>query len=571
MNQANADLIFFNGKIFTGTGEGGYVIRSAAAVKDGLISAVGDDETILAMADDRTELVDCHGNTVLPGLCDAHCHGSWNIVTASCDLFGITDENGVEQEVAEIQERLRTFAEAHPDEPIVRGAGFNMLRFPGDRRPTRQDLDAVCADRPVVLTSFCGHGLWANTRAIELCGLDASTSQPDTGSFETEADGYPMGLFHEPEGIALVSARLPGYNPDAEAYKKIILYYQETCVAPYGVTLVQDCGLYPDAIEAYKELAREGKLKMRVRGVYLVSDASSDAELETAAARRASDRVDDLFEINTTKYFMEGSFALLEPYTKEFTEAGGLPADYCGETTWDAETVKRSFRRAAELGFQIHCHAMGDASVHQTVEALDSVIENGDNRLRHAIAHLMLVPPADRAVMGRDHIVASLQPRWMVYDNDIHSYFPLFGQTRAEQCYPDRSLSDAGAVVAYGTDFPVTPPPNPYHGIQCAVTREVFPDAPDYEPNKGLVLGPGCDGSSDMVTLEEAVVRTTRNGAYQMFLENVTGSILPGMSAELVLLDRDLAACPVHEIYSTKVVRSVFKGKTVYRSEDNAG
>lgn len=562
-----ADLIFYNGKIFTGTGENGYRICSAAAIKDGRFLAVGDDAEILALADENTEKVDCGGNTVLPGLCDAHCHGSAGILSETCDLFGTTDDNGVENEVAEIQARLSAYIKDHPDAKIIKGSGFNMLRFPGDRRPTRHDLDAVSSDRPIVLESFCKHGLWANTRAIELSGLDASSPQPETGSFETEEDGYPMGLFHEPEGMALISMRLPGYLPGVEEYKEIILHYQETCVVPYGVTLVQDCGLYPDAIEAYKELAREGRLKMRVRGVYLISDASDDGELEYAASRRAVDTVGDLFAIHTAKYFMEGSFALLEPYNKEFNEASGNPEDYCGETTWDTETVKKSFRRAAELGFQIHCHAMGDASVHQTVEALEAVIPDENNVLRHTIAHLMLVPPEDKLRLGRKHIVASIQPRWMVYDNDIHSYFPLFGQERAETCYPDRSLSDCGAVAAYGTDFPVTPPPNPYHGMQCAITREVFPDAPDYEPNKGLILGPDCDGSADAVTLHEAVRRTSYNGAYQMFLENVTGSIAPGMSAELVLLDRDLENCPSHEIYSTKVVRSVFMGKTVYRGE----
>lgn len=562
-----AEMIFYNGKIFTGTGENGYEIRSAAAIRDGKFLAVGDDSEILALADENTEKVDCEGRTVLPGLCDAHCHGAMGTVSESCDLFGITDEDGVENEVAEIQNRLREYIKVHSDDQIIRGSGFNMLRFPGDRRPTRQDLDAVDSERPIVLNSFCGHGIWVNTRAIELCGLDASTPQPETGSFETEDDGYPMGLFHEPEGMYLITNRLPGYMPGVEEYKKLILNYQETCVAPYGVTLIQDCGLNEFANQAYKELAQEGKLKMRIRGVNVINDATTDTELKTAAARRDEFKVDDLFEINTAKYFLEGSFAFLEPYTDEFIKAGGYPEGYCGETTWDTETVKRSFRQAVDLGFQIHIHAMGDATIHQAIDALESVIPDGRNDLRHAIAHLMLVPPEDKVRLGKNHIVASIQPRWMVYDNDIHSYFPLFGQERAELCYPDRSLSDEGAIVAYGTDYPVTPPPNPYHGIQCAVTREVFPDAPDYEPNKGLVLGPNCDGSADMVTLHEAIRRTSFNGAYQMFLENTTGAILPGMSAELVLLDRDLESCPEHEIYSTKVVQSVFKGKTVYRGE----
>lgn len=168
--------------------------------------------------------------------------------------------------------------------------------------------------------------------------------------------------------------------------------------------------------------------------------------------------------------------------------------------------------------------------------------------------------------MARSGLIASLQPRWMVFDADVEGYEVLLGTERAERVFPDRSLSDAGCKVAYGTDFPVTPPPNPFHGIQCAMTCRVFPGTADYERLKNRILGPGGDGSADRVSLAEAVQRSSLNGAYQMFLERETGSIEPGKSADLVILDCDLENLDPEKIYSVKVRQSYFRGKKVYEA-----
>lgn len=161
--------------------------------------------------------------------------------------------------------------------------------------------------------------------------------------------------------------------------------------------------------------------------------------------------------------------------------------------------------------------------------------------------------------MAENDIVANCQPRWMVYDSDIEGMTPLVGAERAGKAYPLRAFLDEGVKVAFGTDFPVTPPPDTMHEIQCAMTRTVFPDAPDYDKFKGKVLG-----SEKPTALHEAVKAITLGGAYQMFLDDLTGSIEPGKSADLVIMDTDLENTPADMIYAAEVEKTLFKGKVVY-------
>ena len=160
-----------------------------------------------------------------------------------------------------------------------------------------------------------------------------------------------------------------------------------------------------------------------------------------------------------------------------------------------------------ETGKQIHIHAMGDGAVHQAVEALCYAQNKTGKKNRNVIAHLMAIADEDLKLMGENDIMANLQPRWMIYDSDAEdNYVPMFGKDRALELYPYRKFYDVGCEVAYGTDFPVTPPPNPFHGIQCAVTRSVFKgDTAEYENYKGRVLGPEINPSKECVSLKAAI------------------------------------------------------------------
>lgn len=288
------------------------------------------------------------------------------------------------------------------------------------------------------------------------------------------------------------------------------------------------------AVTAYKELAAENELDMRFRGVYLLENCSHES-VNAIKDRLGKDNVNETFEINTIKVFVEGEFVMLEPYSPEFIKTHGLEEGYCGRLFFKDDELKDAFAACMETGKQIHIHAMGDGAVHQAVEALCYAQNKTGKKNRNVIAHLMAIADEDLKLMGENDIMANLQPRWMIYDSDAEdNYVPMFGKDRALELYPCRKFYDAGCEVAYGTDFPVTPPPNPFHGIQCAVTRSVFKgDTAEYENYKGRVLGPEINPSEECVSLKAAIKSSSWSGAYQNFLENITGSIEVGKSADI--------------------------------------
>lgn len=568
-----ADMIVFNGKIFSIKEDGTVTGGSAVVIRDGIIEDVCEtDEEAMRYAGPATELMDCRGNTILPGLCDDHAHPSWAAsFYIGCSLFEVisSSEDTSDDTIEKYKERLKAYVEENPDYGLYRGIGWNRAYFSGacrdPRWPTRHDLDEVCSDKPVILESYCQHALWANTKAIEMAGITAETPDPETGELQREADGYPSGIFMEFEPMALLKEGIASYDFTVEQYKNALLRYQREDANYFGVTLVNDCYCTENAIKAYKELAEADELTVRFRGVYKLENAS-DEDVEKIRRRAGDDNINDLYQINTIKIFIEGEPAMLEPYDEAAAREMGYPPGYSGETFWPDEVIYPILRECADTGMQIHIHAMGDKAVRQAARGLAEAQKETGRRNRNIIAHLMAVSDEDIKIMAENEIMCSCQPRWMVYETDAEDFYSvMFGRKRALEFWPNKRLSDAGCVVAYGTDFPVSPPPNPYQEIQCAMTRSVFEeDVYQYPKYKGTVYGPEDDPHRDCVSLESAVKSLTYNGAWQNFLEDVTGSIEKGKSAEIVVLDRDITSIPVEDIHKIKVRRTVFKGKTVF-------
>lgn len=561
--MSRADLVLKNGNILSVTLEGKRINGTAVAVSDGQIVKVGSDEDMAEYISGNTQVMDCGGNTIMPGMCDAHCHPSIaSSLYVGCDLFGIYIQEGqMPQEITDqYMQKLADYVNAHKDDEIIKGIGWVKSNYTDSTMPTRQDIDRICNDRPVVLESFCQHNLWVNTKALQLAKVDANCPDPLAGTIYREADGYPAGVFSEPEAMAVIKMGVPGYDFTPEKYMASFKTYQQEDANRYGVTMVQDCMYTDNAREAYKRLACNGELTVRVRGVYMVSPADHDNEMAKYAVRKGSDNVGEDFRIDTVKIFAEGTdYAFMEPYEDSFLEEYGFEPGYRGSGYWEDDVLTSTIEEALKANFDVHIHAMGDASVKQSVNCLAQGQKNAGIRKRNVIAHLMLMDEGDARTMGDAGIIANCQPRWMVYDSDINAMVFLIGEERARSCYPYRMLLQNGVKVAFGTDFPVTPPPSTLHEIQCAMTRSVFPEAQDYEKYSGKILGDEMPAG-----LEEAVQSITINGAYQMNMERYTGSIEEGKSAELVILDSNLEAIPVETIYKVNVVKTIFKGKVVY-------
>lgn len=570
-----ADLILTNGKVYSFSMEGRRQRGEAVVIRDGKIADVCSNEQALSYAGSKTEIIDCKGNSILPGLCDAHCHPSSAASTFNtCQMFDIT---GTSDETSHMVlnrylDRLQEYVSTHDSDPIIRATGWNRSFFSGackdSKWPDRHDLDRICSDRPVVMESYCQHALWVNTKALKLAGISEKTPDPTSGEVLRDKDGYPTGLFFELEALNLIKDHLPGYDYSVEEYKETIKRYQREEANAYGVTLLCDCLYTENARIAYQELADTGKLTVRVRGVYHYSDCKDTGEIETIRQRIESSKGNDTFDTKTIKIFLEGEFAMLEPYEEAYNAAQGLPQGYGGELFYTDKEALNAIEQSIKTGLQVHIHAMGDKAVKQAVDCLEKAQEKTGMRNRNVIAHLMSVRDEDIRRMAENQIICNCQPRWMVNDSDTAEYYTsCFGHKRAMDVYPHKRLLDAGCTVAYGTDFPVTPPPDPFHEIQCAMTRSVFPeDVSEFEVYHDTVLGPDENPKRDCVSLDDAIKSLTCNGAYQLFLEEKTGSVEAGKSADLVILDRNLEETPEDEIYLTSASITIFKGNIVYRA-----
>ena len=563
-----ADIILKNGKIYSVSENDDILRGSAVAVASGIITAVGKNEEIEKYAGPETNVIDCKGNTILPGLCDDHCHASLIAsLIMGCNLFNVyvgKDYKTCQDVIDEYMRRLSAYIAEHPDEKIIKGTGWNLSNFNGasgeERMPTRHDIDKICSDRPVILVSFCQHNIWVNTKALQAAGVDETTPNPVTGTILREENNYPAGVLQEMESVNLIRFHVPGYDFSVEQYKEVIKHYQKNLANNYGVTLINDAMHTDNATAAYKELAESGELTMRVRGVYMLDYKNSKEIMKNILCLKGSDNRGDLFQSNTVKIFLEGEMTTCEPFEESIIKTCGLPEGYHGRLFWEEKELTGYMIDSIKAGFQIHIHAMGDLAIKQAVECLYKAQENAETEQRNVIAHLMLIKDEDVKKMAEAHIIGSCQPRWMVHDTDVQDYYiPFLGEKRALSVFPNKKFLDAGCVVAYGTDFPVTPPPNPYHEIQCALTRSVFKDAPDYERFKGKVLSP-----EERVGLKDAIKSLTWSGAYQNWLEDITGTIEAGKSAELVVLDCDIENIPVDKIYDIKVKNTIFKGRIVY-------
>ncbi len=568
-----ADRVFLNAKVYSIEMDGTETRAEAVAIRDGKFVFVGSDEEARKWIGEKTVVTDCKGGSILPGFGDAHMHFG-----ISVRRFGVVDLNELaarfslttpDEVIAMIQQRVKEFAEEHPNDSVIHGSGWDRFWFTGKlsgiARPfTRHDIDAVVADRPVVLDSYCGHACMLNTKALELAGVTKDTPNPEAGIIRREADGTPDGYIQEPVIIAPICSRIPDFEFTPDQVRQGILEAQKV-FAGMGYTYVADCMANDISYSTLLDMAKKGELIMRVDGVYNCNDATREADLESAIARRGMYDVDDILKVDTVKYFVDGNLAMCEPYEEAFRKANGLP-DTFGTTDallWNVENLKESMEKVQKAGFNIHVHAMGDFGAKCTVDCVENAQkQDPEHKRRNILAHCSFVREEDKKRMGKLGIVASIQPEWEA-ENEISEpgFTKLFGSERHKTIYPNKSMVDAGVICAYGSDFAVSMP-NALSGIQTAMTRCITKANVEYEKLKDVpAMNP-----AECVSLKEAIKGHTIHVAYQFHREALTGSIQVGKSAEMVVLDKDIEKQPVREIADLKITETLFKGNTTFKA-----
>jgi predicted amidohydrolase YtcJ len=518
-------------------------VAEAVAIRSDRIVAVGDEADVRDVCGLQTEVLRSAGGAVFPGIQDAHVHPpSAGLERLRCDLNEAADRDGYRSLIAR-------YAAAHPDEPWILGGGWWMPAFPGGT-PRAEDLDDVVPDRPVFLVNQDGHGAWVNTRALELVGIDAATADPADGRIERDpATGRPTGTLHE-GAMDLVEKLIPPIG--AAEWDRAILEAQRYLHA-FGITAWQDAMVEREQLDAYLRLAGRGEVTARVvaalwwdrhRGVDQVEDLIEQRDLARGTG----------VDAGTVKIMLDGvaenfTARMLEPYL----DGQGRPTGNRGLSHVEPDLLNQAVTRLDAEGFQVHFHAIGDGAVRQALDAVDAAIRaNGRRDVRHHIAHLQVVHPNDVSRFGALGVTANIQALWACHEPQMDDLtIPFLGADRAACQYPFRSLLDAGAPMACGSDWSVSSP-NPFLQMETAVTR-VGPEVPDAEsflPEERLDL--------------DSVLRAFTGGsAYVNRLDAETGRLSPGMAADLVVVDRD----PVNaegSLAETEVVMTMVGGKVVH-------
>jgi predicted amidohydrolase YtcJ len=563
LSQPKADIIFVHANIYTGVADVSsfHAIQraEAMAVRDGRVAAVGRSVDILKLKGSATEVIDLGGHFVMPGFNDAHMH------LANAGFRRLTVELGGVKSLTEFRERIRDRVQtAGPGEWIV-GGGWDQTLWPVKELPSRWDVDEVTTDHPVFLQRVDGHVAVANTKALQLASITVASKDPEGGKIDRDSTGQATGILRETARDA-VTAVIP--RPTHDRRRQAI----ETALqdlAQWGVTSAQDNSdagdpqVSWDDFQILEEIERGGKLTARISEWMAFND-----QLSTLQAHRAAHpQTDSWLHTGMLKGFMDGSLgsrtaAMIEPYA-DGPDNTGLPQ-------YEQDKLSRMTKERVDAGFQIGFHAIGDKGVHMALDAFTAATgtdhvgtglrpvqaeavssPNSAPDLRLRIEHAQVTTPLQVAKFKQLKIIASMQPNHLL--TDMNWAEARLGPKRAAHSYAWADFAKKGVTLAFGTDYPVEPV-TPFRGLYAAVTRKSEDGKKEYYPEQKL-------------TMEQAIAAYTTGSAFAQFAEKEKGTLTPGMLADLVVLDRDITSVPPEKILTTKVLRTVVGGKTVYEAK----
>lgn len=566
-----ADVVITNANVYTMDSEN--TVADSIAIKDGVISYVGEYEKVQDYIGENTIIKDLKGGTVLPGIVDNHMHPAMSAITYMYEiaLYDVFTED-------EYLGAIKEFINENKDLDAYVGAGFMRSAFDAVG-PRKEKLDEICNDKPVMITSADGHSTWVNSKAMELAGIKKDTPDPEGGVIQRDpSSGEPSGLLQE-SAKQLVDDLQPTYTK--EQYKGAILWLQEW-FNEIGLTTVYDA-LVPvdneDYYMAYQELSEEGKLTLRVRGGWYLNPEMGKEGLDEAITKGinlSKEFTTPYFQVNGFKFFAD---QVLEEQTAYMSQPYlGRDDGWSGIKVWDDKLMEELFTRIDKEGFQIHVHQIGDASAKYTLDVLEKVAEtNGKRDSRHTFAHVQFVNDKDQERMAELGMTAVIAPYWMAMDDYYWNlYVPYIGKEWADKMYPAKSLIEKGINVTTHSDFFVTEPDlgwlfygamtrtipekifnSWYEGME--LTRTIDPNSPVEDG----MIGP-LKPENERLTLEEIVKAATYNGAYSNFMENEIGSIEVGKAADLVLFSENIFTLAIEDIANITPAMTLFNGKIVY-------
>jgi predicted amidohydrolase YtcJ len=515
------------------------------AIRKGKIVAVGSDDQVGRMRGIGTRMIDAGGKLVLPGFTDCHIHMlEGGLSVKRVNLEGAKD-------VADIQNRLRTYADQHPDDKWILGRGWSYTMFAPETLPDKKDLDKLFPVFAVFLESYDGHTFWANSKALALAGITKATANPLNGEIVRDPKtGEPTGALKESAGdlIKRVVPK-PGYVERLNALRIAIKRANQN-----GITRVHSAGGDFEQLDLLQELRENKQLTVRFHIAYVLTPPELRPEDLNAIETARKKFHDEWIDVNSAKFFLDGvvethTAAFLDPYTTEPSTKGSL--------FWDPEKFKAAVEELDKKGIQIYTHAVGDYAVRTALDAYEFA-EKKNHSKNHCnrVEHIETISTDDIPRFGKLNVVASMQPLHCYPDEDtLNVWAAAIGPDRASRAWVWKSIAQRGGRYAFGSDWPVVTI-NPWEGIQTAVTRQTS----DRKPPDGFV-------PTQRLSVMQALEGYTIEAAHAGHREKMEGSIEKGKDADVIMVDRNILEIDPHTIDQTKVVLTIVGGKVAYEAD----
>ncbi|TSI17019.1 amidohydrolase [Brevibacterium aurantiacum] len=543
-------LIVTNGPIYTSDPERPWA--EAFSVEDGRIGTVGTLDEVRSSVTADAGVVDLNGRFAMPGLVDVHAHLGLGGRQLAFELQVLPSDD-----VAAIAAKVRQWrAELEPGQWVVGGiVGSTVMDD-----LTHQDLltlDDAAEGHPVLLRDDTMHNRWVNSAAFEILGITEGSPNPEGGTYVRDSDGLLNGVLTELACSAAEAAVLESIGDVANFHARAIGTAVQT-LNSFGVTAVQESATMDYALTTLRVLDEAGELTAHVvasmpaqpfleegitgEELYRVGDANHTAHLHPTFAKYVLDGVP-----------MTRTAALLTPY--QCHHPGDDPT-FTGEPLWGREELVASLLSLADRGLSAKLHATGDGAVRLILDAVETVRRERGWKTKFHIAHVEYVHDDDLARFAELQVVPDASPYLWFPSVMQESMAKQVSAETFERSWPLRRLIDSGAQVSCGSDWPcAAPTPDPWTGLATLITRANPDPAVTGELNPGEAL-----------SVEQAISAFTRNPAHAMGLGEVTGMLRPGMSADFIVLDRNLFSADPAHLHETTVLTTYFEGRLVHQT-----
>ncbi len=542
---APADLILINAAVYKGDGGD---LTQAVAVRGNRVAAVGTNDEVGRLRGATTQVIDAHGGAVVPGFNDVHAH----MLSGGLEMDTVNLQGA--QTLADIQSRIRSYADGHRDLTWIRGRGWGYGPF-GDGTPTRAELDAAVPDRPAIMRCFDGHSLWANSKALAAAGITAATPDPPNGTIVRDAKtGEPTGLLKESPAMALLNAVVP--KPTRAEQRRALKNALDAAIKA-GVTSLTDAAGSPEDFEVYDELRRSGELPARVYYSLLITPGFSEKDADRFDAVWRSHPDTPFLKTGIVKMFMDGVIEtntafMLAPYANDPSTRG--------KPNYSVEDFNRIVQMMDRRGWQIMVHGLGDGAVRMVLDGFEHAAAANPmpaRGRRHRVEHIETIDLADVPRFGSLGVIASMHPGggFTPANPPRAAGTPGFmmgawgrnvGPERAARGGMWKSIADGGGRVVFGSDWPVA-------SLDAMARITSIVNRP---PRPG--------GTDQRLSMKTAIDDYTSGSAFASFDEKDKGTLAPGMLADIAVLATDVFTHPPAARSDIAVKVTILDGKPVF-------